>query len=243
MDENILEKCIIDPFRGVEDIQNRIIRCPVSAKKSFDQDPLRILRGIRFATTLGFEIEEHTLKKLVEQSHSLMRISRERWVEEFNKILQSDNVFNGLKMLWGYRIFNFTIPELAIQWNYDQNSRYHDLQLWEHTTRVVEEAQKGGESLNMLWAALLHDIGKCYTRTDKRVIREVGNDGFIYTNKSNYIMHERVGAEIAFRILTYMKFSNKDIKEICDLIRHHLEDESPLRKYDNMHKKEIQNGN
>ncbi len=161
---------LIDPHNGMKDIQESIIRAVGSPKLRFKEDPLRILRAIRFATVLGFEIEEKTLKKLKEMNYSLMRISRERWVEEFNKILQSDGCGTGLRMLWEYRIFNFTLPELSIQWNYEQNSKYHDLQLWEHTSKVVGSAQKAGEPIEILWACLLHDIGKPFCRQDKTFI-------------------------------------------------------------------------
>jgi putative nucleotidyltransferase with HDIG domain len=234
---------LVDPFNGQEDIQKGIIRAVGNAKMRFKEDPLRILRAVRFSTVLGFEIEEQTLKKMKEMVNSLMRISRERWVEEFNKILKSDNVYNGLKMLWEYRIFNFTLPELSIQWNYDQNSRYHNLQLWDHTAHVVQSAQKAGCPIEMLWACLLHDVGKPFTRTDKQI--EIDRTDGIHTQnkwwttKSNYIMHERVGAEIALRLCEYLKFSNKMKEEVVSLVRNHLEETCPLRVYDNEHKSEF----
>ena len=231
---------LIDPFDGQKDLQDGIIRAVGSPKLRFREDPLRILRAIRFATVLDFKIEEATLKKLKSMAFSLMRISRERWVEEFNKILQSCNVERGLKMLWEYGIFNFTLPELAIQWNYDQNSKYHNLQLWEHTSKVVESAQQAGEPIEMLWACLLHDVGKPYTRTDKNTHdSDYCKPGEEFGIKSNYIMHERVGAEIALRLCEYLKFSNKMKEEIYGLIKNHLEDDCPLRKYDNLHKSKL----
>lgn len=230
---------LIDPYNGVEDLKKEIIRAVGSPKLRFKEDPLRILRAIRFATVLGFKIEEQTLKKLKTMNYSLMRISRERWVEEFNKILKSDRVDYGLDMLWRYRIFNFTIPELAIQYNYDQNSRYHNLLLDEHTMSVVRSTQEAGESIEMLWAALFHDIGKPATRTNKKLktLAEQEEQGRTY--KSNYIMHERVGAEITLRLCEYLKFSNKMKEEIVSLVRNHLEEDCPLRIYDNMNKSEI----
>lgn len=229
----------IDQFGGMKDLEDGIIRAVGSPKLRFNEDPLRILRAIRFATVLGFEIEETTLKKLNKMVHTLMRISKERWVEEFNKILKSDNVFDGLTMLWKYRVFNFTIPELAIQYKYDQNSRFHDLELWEHTANVVKSAQAAGEPIEMLWGALFHDIGKPATRTDKVVLEKnlKNNVGYAAGDiKSNYILHEKVGAEIALRLCEYLKFSNKMKKSVYELIRTHLEDDCPLRVYDNMHK-------
>jgi len=237
-----IKEFLVDPFGGEKDLKDKIIRAVGSPKLRFREDPLRILRAIRFATTLELNIEELTLEKIKQMSFSLMRISRERWTEEFNKILQSDNVLTGLKLLWETRVFNFTIPELAIQWEYDQNSRFHNLELWEHTANVVKSAQQAGEPIEMLWAALFHDIGKPATRTDKVVLAEnlKNNVGYKAGDiKSNYIMHERVGAEIALRLCQYLKFSNKMTSEIYDLIKNHLLDVCPLRVYDNMHKSKL----
>lgn len=229
---------LIDPFDGQKDLQEGIIRAVGNPKIRFKEDPLRILRCIRFATVLNFKIESQTEKKLKEMTYSLMRISRERWVEEFDKILHSNLTGQGLKMLWEYRIFNFTLPELAIQYGYEQNSKYHDLQLWEHTTKVVEAAQQAGEPIEMLWAALFHDIGKPATRTDKNTHDPAYcKPGEEFGVKSNYIMHERVGSEIALRLCEYLKFSNKRKDFIVETVKNHLKDESPLRVYDNMHKK------
>lgn len=231
---------LVDPFNGEQDLRDGIIRAVGSPKLRFKEDPLRILRAIRFATVLDFEIEALTLKKLSSMNYSLMRISRERWVIEFDKILQSCNTKRGLKLLWETRVFNFTIPELAIQWGYDQNSKYHNLQLWEHTAKVVESAQQAGEPIEMLWAALLHDVGKPATRTDKNT-----NDtayckpGEEFGVKSNYIMHERVGAEIALRLCEYLKFSKDRREFVISMIKNHLKDDCPLRIYDNAHKSSL----
>ncbi len=235
---DIQKKELIDYFNGQKDLKNKVIRCVGSPKIRFREDPLRILRAIRFSTTLDFLIEENTLKKLQEGAYSLMRISKERWVDEFEKILKSDNVYNGLYMLWRYRIFNFTIPELAIQWEYDQNSRYHNLELWDHTAHVVQSAQSAGENVTTLWSCLMHDIGKPATRIDKFIPIEKRAEYNGKDTKSNYIMHERVGAEIAARLCNYLKFSNKKSYEIVDIIRNHLKDDSPIRIYDNAHKSE-----
>lgn len=229
---------LIDYFDGQKDLNQGILRAVGSPRLRFKEDSLRILRCIRFATTLGFKIEENTLKKLKEMTYSLMRISRERWVEEFDKILKSDNVYKGLKMLWEYRIFNFTIPELAIQWNYDQNSKYHDLQLWEHTAKVVEATQKAGEPIEMIWGALFHDIGKPFCRVDKDVPEDQWEE-YGRKKKSNYVFHEKVGFEIASRLCDYLKFSNKRKDYIVDLIRCHLKDDSPLKIYDDLHKSKL----
>ena len=147
--------------------QDGVIQTIGSPRTRFKEDPIRILKIIKYATTRNLGIENLTLRRIKDMGYSLQRVSKEELVQELNKILQSDNVYKGLKMLWEYRIFNFIIPELAIQWNYDQNSQYHDLQLWEHTAKVVESARQAGEPINILWGCLLHDSGKPFVRTDK----------------------------------------------------------------------------
>ena len=234
---------LTDPYNGREDIKNGLIKCVGIAKHRFKEDPLRILRGIRFAARYGFEFEKVTLARIKDMSYSLLRISKERWVMELDKILLDKNVYLGLKMLWECNIFKFIIPELQLQWKYDQNSRYHNLELWEHTTKVVESAQKAGEPIEMLWSCLLHDIGKPATRTDKEILVPTPSGPVGYLNKktikSNYVFHELVGGEIAYKICTYLKFSKDRTTFIVDMIRHHLEKDCPLKIYDDQHKSKL----
>ncbi len=234
---------LIDPFNGQLDIENKIIRTVGHARHRFREDPLRLIRGIRFASRFGFEIEEITKKRMKDMAYSLLRISKERWVSELDKILLDKNVYNGLKMLWKLEIFKFIIPELQLQWEYDQNSRYHNLELWDHTAHVVESAQKAGEPIEMLYAATFHDIAKPFVRTNKEIKKEINHPTqgkvIIPSTKSNYVFHELVGAEIAYKICTYLKFSKKRTEYVVNMIRTHLESDCPLKKYDDMHKSKL----
>lgn len=236
---------LIDPYNGQEDIENKIIKSVGIAKHRFREDPLRILRGIRFAARYSFSFEEITRKRLKDLTYSLLRISKERWVMEMDKILLDKSVYYALGLLWKYDVFKFILPELHLQWGYDQNSRYHNLELWDHTANVVRSAQEAGEPIEMLWSALLHDVAKPNTRTDKIIQVDTDKNNKDYQGtyiKSNYVFHELVGAEMAYKICTYLKFSKDRTTYIVDMIRTHLEKDCLLKKYDDEHKSEYARG-
>jgi len=222
--EDIIEFCLIDPFNGRQDLEKGIIRAVGIPKHRFKEDSLRILRAIRFASRFGFEIEETTYKKMGRMSVKLLEISKERWMMEMDKILMTDHVRNGLENLWKCNCFKYMIPELSLQFDYEQNSQYHDYTLDEHTMNVVEDCPK---DLNLRWAALLHDIGKPFVRTNKTV-----NDVF----KSNYVDHEVLGADMILKLSRHLKWSKDRTNTVVDLVKNHLKEDSPLRKYDNMRK-------
>ncbi len=209
---------VIDPFHGQDDIKNGIIRAVGNARQRFKEDPLRILRAVRFSVRYGFKIEELTYKRMKSGSISLLNISKERWMIELDKILLSDNTAIGLRILWKTRMFNYIIPELSLQLNYNQNSRYHDFNLDEHTIKVVGATPK---EINLRWAALLHDIAKPFVRTENK------------NGHSNYIGHERLGSEIVLRLSQHLKWSNERTEAVVYLVKNHLEEDCPLRKYDN----------
>jgi len=227
---------VIDPFKGQEDLKNKIIRSVGHPKQRFKEDPLRLLRAIRFACRFGFKIEEKTYNKIQKMAIHILDISKERWVMELDKILQSKNVEEGLINLWESNLFKFMIPELDLQSNYDQNSKYHDLNLDVHTIKVVKEIRNDTDDLNMLWAGLLHDIAKPFVRTDKTILIGKGEKISERITKSNYIGHEILGAEIVSRIATYLKWSNERTEVVVSLVKNHLKDDCSLRKYDNLGK-------
>lgn len=224
---------IIDPFNGVEDIETGIIKSVGHAKQRFKEDPLRILRAVRFAVKYDFSIEELTYKKMKSGSINLLNISKERWMIEMDKILLSDNITKGLMMLWNTKIFNYIIPELSLQLNYNQNSEYHDFTLDEHTIKVVDATPK---EINLRWAALLHDIAKPFVRTDKKIFENEEYDS-PHKIKSNYIGHEVLGVEMTSRIALHLNWSNERRDKVVELVKNHLEEDSLLREYDNQGKK------
>jgi len=221
---------IIDPFCGQEDLESGVIRAVGHPKQRFEEDPLRILRAVRFACRFNFEIEEDTFKKMQKMAIKILNISKERWMMELDKILLSENVGRGLRLLWAADLFKFMIPELDLQLNYDQNSQYHNFNLDEYTIKVVEATPK---DINLRWAVLLHDIAKPFVRTNKFVSVE-GKEHQI--EKSNYIGHEKLGADMVQRIATHLKWSNERTDSVVSLVRNHLNEDCPLREYDNMGK-------
>lgn len=218
---------LIDPHKGVNDIENGIIKCVGNSRLRFQEDPLRILRGIRFCAKYRFNFEKRTADRIESCRWELLRISKERIIEEINKIFLSsgDNIMIALSMLWSNKIFQVILPELQLQYWYDQNSPHHSWTLDLHTSIVVALVRGWHSDPRYLWAALLHDIAKPFTR-------ELHKSG----ERCNYINHELLGAEIADKFCRFYKFSNEDREFIVDSIKNHLNDDCWLREYDNRSK-------
>jgi tRNA nucleotidyltransferase (CCA-adding enzyme) len=224
----------IDLFNGRHDIDNSIIRSVGNPTVRFKEDPLRLLRACRFASQLGFNIESNTLKSIEKNAHHILDISKERWNQEMDKLLMGDYVIKGLNYMWQTGLFRYMLPELHLQYNYNQNSVYHDLLLHEHTGIVVANV----EGLENRWAALLHDIAKPFCRIDKDVYFDDDNHQTRHTLKSNYPKHDLLGGEMAKRIGKNLKWSNDRINIISELVSTHLIDTNPLRKADFIGKKQ-----
>ena len=233
---------LIDLFYGRKDLKNNILRAVGNPKIRFSEDPLRILRGIRFAAIFNLDIETKTREKLEHCVPRLLDISKERWVQELDNILMLQNpycVLHALDLLWETKIFNYIIPELALQYKYGQNSPHHSFSLSYHTSRVVMATPL---DINLRWAALLHDIAKPFVRTEKKIIYKMQtNDGSFpidgYETRSNYINHDILGAEIVEKLGLYLKWSNERTEIVKDLVKNHLNENCVLREYDNLGKK------
>jgi len=209
---------ILDFFEGKKNLDDKIIKSVNNPTIRFKEDPLRLLRACRFASQLGFDIEEATLKSLNKLSYKILSISKERWVAELDKLLLGDYVEKGLNYLMSSRLLNFIIPELSLQLNYNQNSKYHSLTLWEHTVKAVGLANN--TDINVKWALLLHDIAKPFVRTDK-------------IDRSNYIFHAKLGREIVLKTARYLNWSNDRTKIVSNLVENHLNEDCFLRYFDN----------
>lgn len=210
----------IDPFDGEDDIVEKLIRAVGTPAHRFKEDPLRMLRACRFAAQFGFFIDEDTFKSMTKLSHRILFVSKERWCMELDKLLMSDYPVMGLSYLWDSGLMKFMIPELQIQSGYDQRSRFHNLPLSEHTLAVVDKVPK---DINLRWAALLHDVGKPFAKTDKG-------------DRCIYVKHDMIGAEIVNHIAHYLKWSNDRTKTVHDLVLNHLLEESPLKEADDLAK-------
>lgn len=195
---------LIDLFGGETDIKNGIIRCVGSPHKRFEEDALRILRALRFASVLGFEIDESTKRAAIEQKELISALSSERIFSEFKKFICGENA---AFILDEFReVFAVFIPELKPTFGFDQHNKYHCFDVWKHTVTAVSNTEPDVE---LRIAALFHDIGKPETFF-------MGDDG-----NGHFYNHAEVGSEIARRIFNRLKCDN-DIKgAVCTLVKYH----------------------
>ncbi len=198
---------LVDLFGGKKDLLAHCIRCVGDPQKRFPEDALRILRGVRFATELGFVIHSSTWKAMKKYVFTLDKISKERIRDEFIKILLSPSPSKGIQALYDIGALPFIIPELEDMVGFQQYTPYHHLDVFDHTLMVLDHTKP---ILIQRLAALLHDIGKLYTFT----MDEEGT-GHFYN-------HAVIGAEKAGKILRYLRFDNDTIDATMKLVREHM---------------------
>lgn len=206
----------IDPFGGKLDILERSIKCVGEPKARFKEDPLRMLRAARFASQLEFSVDNFLENTVGKMAHKILEVSKERWVMEMDKLLMTVHPEIGLEFLAKTKLLHFMFPELSLQIGYNQNSPFHSFELWEHTKMVVSYAI---QDINLRWAALLHDVGKPFVRGEK-------------PDRSNYIKHDLLSAEIVDKYASYLKWSNERKTKVKELVLNHLLYNSPLYEPD-----------
>lgn len=189
---------LLDPFDGMKDLNDRLIRTPLDPDVTYSDDPLRMLRAIRFATQLDFKIEATSLEAIKRNAHRIKIISRERIVTEVNKILQADVPSVGFGLMEQTGLLPLIFPELhALKGIEEVEGQRHKDNFW-HTLEVVDNIARATDDLWLRWAALLHDIGKAPT---KRFDQKVG---------WTFHGHEFVGSKMVYKLFKRMKMPLND---------------------------------
>ena len=155
---------LIDPFKGMEDLDNKILRTPLVPHQTYSDDPLRMMRAIRFASTLNFQIEEKSLQAIKDEAERIKIVSMERIMVEFNKIMLSDKPSVGLKLLEETTLLYKILPELTALKGIEEIDGQTHKDNFYHTLEVLDNISESTENLWLRWSALLHDIGKNQTK-------------------------------------------------------------------------------
>ncbi len=200
-----------DPFDGLSDLQNGIIRTPIDPQKTFDDDPLRMMRAIRFAVRFGFEIEEATYQGIVDRHERLGIISAERIAEELNKMILSDKPSYAFSLLFETGLLTIFFPEMvALHGVKEVNGIRHKDNFW-HTLEVLDNVAEMSNDLWLRWAAIMHDIAKPPTQ---RFVQGVG---------WTFHGHEALGAKWVPKIFRRLSLPlDSRMKSVQTLVRLHL---------------------
>jgi poly(A) polymerase len=201
---------LYDPFKGVEDLGNRIIRTPLNPQITFEDDPLRMLRAVRFAALLDFRIEQRTQAAIQRMARLLMSVAEERISDELLKMLGGSRPSRGLVLMDRLKILPYVLPELAEMKGVEQRDDFHHKDVFHHTLEVVDKTANVSDKLKLRLAALFHDVGKPSTKA------------FDDTVGWTFHRHDQVGAEMMEAIARRLRISKEVKSYIQKLIRLHL---------------------
>ena len=202
---------LIDPFNGLKDLENKIIRTPLEPNKTYSDDPLRMMRAIRFSCQLQFSIEEESLKAITENAHRLNIISQERITDELNKIILSKIPSKGFKLLFNTQLLHQFFPKMVELQGVEVIDNKGHKDNFYHTLKVLDNISQESDSLWLRWSAILHDIAKPDTK------RFEEKHGWTFHG------HEFLGSKMVPKIFKSLKLPlNEKMKYVQKLVRLHL---------------------
>ena len=184
---------LLDPFNGTKDLENKIIRTPLNPDVTYSDDPLRMLRAIRFATQLNFTIEEKSLEAISRNAERIDIISRERIVDELNKIILSDIPSVGFILLYETKLLERFLPELTDLKGVEEVEGQKHKDNFYHTFEVVDNISKNTDDVWLRWAAMFHDIGKAPTKKFHKTL------GWTFHG------HEFVGSKMVYKVFKRLR--------------------------------------
>lgn len=202
---------LVDPFGGMYDLEDCIIRTPCEPDKTFSDDPLRMMRAVRFASQLGFDIDDETFDGICRQADRIKIITKERINVELNKIMASPAPSIGLTLMRTSGLLKHVLPELDRMAGIERRGKHAHKDNFEHTMKVLDNLAKRSDDLWLRWAALLHDIGKPSTKEyDPR-------------NGWTFHQHEAVGSKLVPQIFRRLKLPlNEPMRFVQKMVFLHM---------------------
>ncbi len=201
---------LIDLFDGLGDLDRHLIRTPLEPERTFSDDPLRMLRAVRFAAELGFDIHPRTRDGIHRHTARLAIVARERIGDEFHRMLKGRDPVRAVRLMIETGLMDMVIPEVTRLAGVEQRGRHHHKDILEHSLKVMQNVARQTTDPVVRLAALLHDVGKPDTK------EFVPGEGWTFHG------HEMVGARIAWRIGRNLRLGKEQLKRLVKLIRLHM---------------------
>jgi len=199
---------LIDPFNGIGDLEKGILKTPLEPAQTYSDDPLRMMRAVRFASTLQFTIEENSLQAIAQEAERIKIVSMERIMVEFNKIMLSKKPSVGLRLMEETGLMKLIIPELIELKGVEEIEGQTHKDNFYHTLEVVDNISENTDNLWLRWAALLHDIGKAPTK------KFVEGTGWTFHG------HEFLGSKMVKTLFQKLKLPlNSDMKYVQKMVK------------------------
>ena len=202
-----LKNEVLDYVDGRRDLERKVVRAIGDPKRRFQEDHLRMLRAVRFATRLNFELDGATFGAIKDNADKILSISSERIRDELNQMLSGPNPRRAFELLKSARLLKHILPEIDIMEGVQQPPQFHpEGDVWTHTLMLLGQLENA--PLTLALGALFHDVGKPPT--------------FQISDRIRFNEHERVGADMTEKIMQRLKYSNEDIERVVSLVRQHM---------------------